>query len=385
MRSVLFVFVILLASIAEATPAVLLGGSDEYSQAKLLGLGVLEDASSCSDTRKRLEADLAKTASTYLVPAAFPLPVKSKPSEGTGCEVDVEVANGVIDGLSAKIGEITRPKRNDIACVAAAQKRFAKTTNEYRSCPVNTTTPGMEAPCRTENTVSTMTRALNVVSECLGIDRRELFQQAAESNGMVPDAFTPRIESAMRTVRDTELGLAGENSAREAGEFIAKAMRNNTLCASLSQMAFNFANAEEKSACERMVQPGGAFLPLYFQAKSVLLLRANLDSLRKDFDLGRKTAAVRKKFGSEAEYQSVLRALALSGTIAGEVHVRATFAALLHRDFKSGKEFVTLFRTELAARIPAEVRAAVVDFSERFDKSVREVNLDSGGSECFSR
>lgn len=375
MRSARFLAVIFMAIClsfsVRADSVALSGGPGDLTPVQFAALGLVEDPKSCSNSRK--------TSSVYLAPASFPVAeTRGKARVELGdCDVYSESAFHEQDRMTKIVGTITAPSLLEIACVAAAQKVFQTApTDTYRSCPSGETKMKGESPCRSEDFVTNTTRAFNLVSECLGVDRRDLFRIASENTGLVPGAITPQIESGAASVRDTDLGLAGGNSARAVGDRIRKSMGANAFCAGLYQIEQTFIAADEKSVCERMGQPAGAVLPLLVQAKSFLYLKADLEaSLR--------TSAARAKFGSEAEFQNVLLRVAHSGSVAGEVKARAVFSTLLLRPFKGATDFLAQYGAALSAVVPDPVRAELATLSERFDSIAKDVHKSTGGRECF--
>lgn len=364
----------LLLPSAEAASISLSGGPGDLTPAQLSALGVVEDPSVCSETRKSLESELKKTSDVYLSPGSFPLP---KPPEAVvdpgGCDAYQDGPSD-FERMTKLVGTITAPSHLDLACVAGAQKIFQAVPGPYRACPSGEMKPRSEGPCRTSNATATVSRALTLVSECLGIDRRELFRIGSESTGLVADALTPRAERSALTVRDTDLGFAGGEPARKAGSAIRTTMGNNAFCAGLYRLEQNFVFSDEKSVCERMSQPAGAFLPLFFQAKAYLYLRAELEAA---------STASRAKFASEADYRNVLRAVAVSGAVAGEVKARAVFSTILLRSFKNADDFLKQYQSALVAAVPAEIRTEVDRFPSRLDALTKDLKKATGGRECF--
>ena len=66
-----------------------------------------------------------------------------------------------------------------------------------------------------------MTRALSLASECIGIERKDLFRVASEDTGLVPDAFSARTVSFARSTQNIDLKIAGGPAAQAVANALA--------------------------------------------------------------------------------------------------------------------------------------------------------------------
>ena len=363
------------------------GGAGDLTPAQFDALGVTEK--SCAESRNGLELSLKKTSAIFLAPASFPpgaLPVSSDPN---ACHPDREprnVRNGrsgfhSSDALAASINEITSPSLADLACVAAAQKVASSEAAEYRACPSGV--KKTETPCRSISEVSTMTRALSLASECIGIERKDLFRVASEDTGLVPDAFSARTVSFARSTQNIDLKIAGGPAAQAVADQVRQRVHDNAFCSGLNQMGTDFALRLDQPVCDRMGQPQSAVLPYVFQAKAFLYLKADLDQSRADLDKKNPKLHLKEKFGTEAEYLSALRTVAFLGATVGEVRARAVFLTVFHLKFNGAPEFLANYRRVLELSVPATERKSVEAYSAKSAERAAEVRKSAGGRECF--
>jgi len=294
-------------------------------------------------------------------------------STSVGCEGSLESGNPVLGSLVKAVEEITRPNREEIACIGAAQKSSAIRSSEFRSCPSGHKFSASESRCRSFEVASTAARALNLVSECVGIRREDLFLVVAASTGFVPDAISSEVENTIRSVIDVDLGLVGDEVARETGNLIRKKMKDTPFCSGLSQIETDFRLKDGLGVCERITGP---FLPLIYQAKAFRYRYASLDAIRSGLDSSKNRNRLRSRFGSEEEYRLVLRSIAIMSVKIGDLRAQSIFFARLHRPFRDAKDFLSQYRSEVA-RIDPE--------AARLEETTRETNRTIGGAECFSR
>ncbi|MBS1963509.1 MAG: hypothetical protein JST04_14940 [Bdellovibrionales bacterium] len=348
--------------------SVVLFGGDDLSEKDFAALGLVEP--SCAEAaRNAIEPEVKEALGGILaLPTVATATATSQPvvvcptggGEGERSDVvtgsfpeAVKLTTEVVDSPIAKTS------LKDVACVAAAQKVFGETHLPYRSCPGDASKT--ELPCRTRNSATVMARAFDLVSECVGVDRRELFLQAVKTNGFVPDAWTPTDEGFSF--------FSSEAKKIDAG------IGANAFCKSLDETVKAYAAEKSKSICERMKRPAGFLLPLYFLAKSQRALRVALENAAND-------NWMKDRFGNE--YETILRAAIHASIGRGPAKALSVFRAVakVAEPDKTGKDMpVTDAKRflELYAKHLEEFPGAAAEVESQSSR-VKEL---MGGRECF--
>lgn len=318
MRSVLFASVILLASgfpPARAASAVALrGGPGDLAPAELASLGLLEE---CPE-----EPGLAR-------------------SEVPACRPDSATPFFAGDGVFGEIDAITGPGLGEIACVAAAQKTASEFANDPRTCAEK-----RKKPCRGLAAVSKAARALTLVSECVGVDRAELFRGVALEAGWFPTALP--LLSAWTSSLPATMG--------------------KPFCSPLARLEKGLREDGDPSICERMATPDGDLLPLYLQAKARRALRSDLEASRRRFGVGT---------------EELLRAVVFSASVVGELRARSVFQAALHSRFSDARDFLRIYRDQLGKTASPSERESLGRFEKRSADLEDGVKAKMRGRACF--
>lgn len=346
----------------------LFGGGDDLNEKDFGALGLVEP--SCADAaRNSLEPEIKQALEGVLaVPTVATTAATNQPTvvcpTGGGEAEKSDVVTGAFPQtvkLATEVvsSPIAKTSLKDVACVAAAQKVFGETHMPYRVCPGDASKS--EPPCRTRDSATVMARAFDLVSECVGVDRRELFYQAMKTNGFVPDAWTPTDE--------------GFSFFSAEAKKVDAAIGANAFCKNLDDVVKAYAAEKSKSICERMKRPAGFLLPLYFLAKSQRALRVALEDAAND-------NWMKDRFGKD--YETVLRAAIHASVGRGPAKALSVFRAVakVAEPDKNGKDmpvtdakrFLELYAKHLE-EFPG-VAAEVESQSAR----VKEL---LGGRECF--
>jgi hypothetical protein len=377
------------------------------------------DPSVCSDESLYLEQDSKDAVAKYFSPL-------SRRSYGFGGSSAHDVAScgpanqeaSVLSSsfipafeLAEKIDPVVTTDPKDVACVAAAQKLYGPGDKKVRcdgagAKPI--TLSKDSTPCRSEAYSLSVTRAFNIINQCVGSNPRDTFKVFVKESGMTVNKVSAGgaagiaqiTEGGVVHAQGVESGLWGSPLAKSRGKAVAKRIHGNPppsldtpdpLCAPLRDLdRTEFTKKDPPKDCELLSMPNGIFLPMYFGAKLLAYNKADLEhAAEKD--------SLREVF--KGDYDEIIRIVGMYGySAAGHYRVMGAFLALgraARGRYQPGAEGRKKFLDGLKARIShgrsASVAQQIANYisgvnsagNEGVEDRYQKIKKALGGAECF--